>query len=235
MMGLFVPVVGWTPETGNDAFTKSLLHFDGTDASTTITDDNAGGSAKTWTAFGNAQLDTGITKFGTATLLLDGTGDYVSTPDHADLTVGSGDFTVDFWFNRAGGDGANRFLFCHGTGADAGTGLAANLTTGNVVRGYAGQVTPVLVVGTTAFTATGWHHVAFVRTGDILKLFIDGVQEGGDVAISGSVNDAANVLAVGRLGSANNFYFNGSIEEFRYSVGIARWVGNFTPPTRAYF
>src|SRR5262245_59897088 len=37
---------------GNDSFTKVMLHFNGTDASTTITDSNAGGSAHTWTAAG---------------------------------------------------------------------------------------------------------------------------------------------------------------------------------------
>jgi len=33
--------------TGNDSYTKVLLHMDGSDASTTFTDSNAGGSAHT--------------------------------------------------------------------------------------------------------------------------------------------------------------------------------------------
>ena len=83
---------------GNDGFTKVLLQFNGADASTTITDVNAGGSAHTWTANGNAQIDTAQSKFGGASLLCDGTGDYVTTPDHADFTLGSSDFTIDCWF-----------------------------------------------------------------------------------------------------------------------------------------
>ena len=75
------------------AFTKSLLHFDGADASTTFTDE----SGKTFTARGNAQLDTAQQKFGTASGLFDGTGDYIDTPDHADWFLGTGDFTIDFW------------------------------------------------------------------------------------------------------------------------------------------
>src|SRR5262245_47256258 len=58
---------------GNDTYTKVLLHFNGTDASTTITDDNSGGSAHTWTAAGNAQIDTADYKFGAASGLFDGT------------------------------------------------------------------------------------------------------------------------------------------------------------------
>jgi hypothetical protein len=84
---------------GNDAFTKILLHMDGTNGSTTFTDTNAGGSAHTWTANGNAQISTAQSKFGGASGLFDGTGDYITTPDHADYTLGSGDFTIDLWFN----------------------------------------------------------------------------------------------------------------------------------------
>lgn len=77
----------------DDSYTKALLHFNGIDTSTTFRDE----SGKTWTGGGTAQLDTAQKKLGTASLLLDGNSDYISTPDHADFDVGSGDFTIDFW------------------------------------------------------------------------------------------------------------------------------------------
>src|SRR3990167_8969973 len=76
-----------------DSYTKLLLHGDGSDASTTITDE----IGKTVTAVGNAQLDTAQKKFGTASILLDGTGDYATVPDSDDWNFGAGDFTIDFW------------------------------------------------------------------------------------------------------------------------------------------
>src|SRR5262245_32929117 len=88
-----------TVNEGNDTNCKVLLHFNGTDTATTITDSNAGGSAHTWTAAGNAQIDTAASKFGGASGLFDGTGDWVTTSDHADFTLGSGAFTIDLWFN----------------------------------------------------------------------------------------------------------------------------------------
>lgn len=224
---------------GNDGFTKVLLHFDGTDASTTITDSNAGGSAHTWTAIGNAQLDTGITKFGTATLLCDGTGDSVTAPDSADFTLGSGNFTIDTWFNRAGGDTTNRFMY--GQANSAGTG---GLTTWAKLDGANkivcdissnGTASAVSITSTTTFTAAGWHHLAFVRTGNTLKMFINGTQEGGDGSFASSVFDSSNSLGVGSLGELTTTTWFGSLDEFRLSVGIARWTANFTPPTAAYF
>ena len=223
---------------GNDTYTKILLHFNGSDAGTTITDDNAGGSAHTWTASGNAQLDTAITKFGTASLLCDGSGDYVSTPDHADFTLGSGDWTVDFWFNTNGtGLGTSRLLFGQAASDNLvqNTSIYSFLSSSNVLRARANvNTTAFTVSSSTTFIAAGWHHVAFVRSSNTLKLFIDGVQEGGDVAIAGTVNNVAYDFAVGRNGEVTAQTWNGSIDEFRLSVGIARWTTNFTPPTDEY-
>jgi hypothetical protein len=219
--------------SGNDSFTKILLPFDNTDASTTITDSNAGGSAHTWTAAGNAQIDTAQFKFGGSSLLCDGTGDWVTTADHADFTLGGGDWTVDFWFNcnAAGGTLEHICGQCDSTPTNASTSVRMNRTTGNFIQGIAcvgGSA--FTVTGTTQFTSTGWHHVAFVRTGDILRLFIDGVQEGGDVAITGTVNDSPEDFRVGAAGEVTTDPWTGWIDEFRLSVGVARWTAAFTPP-----
>ena len=48
-----------------------------------------------FTTEGNAQLSTAQAKFGTASLLLDGTDDYIETTTNLDLS--STDFTIDLW------------------------------------------------------------------------------------------------------------------------------------------
>jgi len=48
-----------------------------------------------FTAYNQAQLSTAQAKFGTASLLLDGTDDYVESNSNVDLS--SGDFTIDVW------------------------------------------------------------------------------------------------------------------------------------------
>jgi hypothetical protein len=228
-------------DSGNDRFTKVLLHFDGADASTTITDSNRGGSAHTWTAAGNAQIDTAQSKFGGASGLFDGTGDWITTPDSADFALGAGDWTVDLWFNcnAAGGTVERLAGQCDSTPTDASSSFRILRTAGNLIAAST-QVgsTSFAVTGTTQFTNavnTGWHHMAFVRTGDILRLFIDGVQEGGDVAITGTVNDSSNALRVGTTGEVTTDPWTGWIDEFRLSVGVARWTENFTPPSVGYY
>ena len=75
-----------------DIYTKSLLHFNGADASTTFTDE----SGKAWTASGHAQIDTAQSVFGGASGLFDGTDDYIYAADSDDWNLGTLDFTVDF-------------------------------------------------------------------------------------------------------------------------------------------
>lgn len=68
---------------------RSRLQFGGADGSTTFTDD----TGKTWTANGNAQIDTSL---GDQRGLFDGSGDYIQTADHADLDFGTGAFKIAF-------------------------------------------------------------------------------------------------------------------------------------------
>lgn len=222
--------------SGNDAYTTLLLHMNGTNASTTFTDSCAGASAHTFTASGSAQISTAQAKFGGASGLFNGTTDYASTPDSADFAMGSASFTVDLWFYRAGGDGTYRSLIGQTSAGSTDTSFSIGLHTTNVIRAAVTPdgVTPTVVFGTTTFMATGWHHVAFVRTGNVLKLFVDGTQEGGDVAFASSVRDSSSNLSVGRHGEYPGNYWNGYLDEIRISKGIARWVSNFTPPSAPY-
>lgn len=217
---------------GNDAFTNIMLHLEGANLGTTFADSNANSLAHTWTAH-SATTATGTFKFGSASLNCGSTG-WIDTPDSADFTLGAGDWTVDGWFNVQGGAGTVRRAFGQlntlGTIASVNGGLLA----GNVffLQPYNGAL--VLVTGTTAITSVGWHHYAGVRTGNILRLFVDGVQEGGDVAFTGTVTDSADTFSVGRAGAFTSNTWNGFIDEFRLSVGIARWTTNFTPPAAQY-
>jgi hypothetical protein len=211
---------GWDGE--NDAFTKLLLTCNGADGATSFPDSSP--AAHTVSANGNAQIDTARSKFGSfPTLLLDGSGDYLSSASHADWSFGTGDFTVDLWvrFNSVSGtqymvsveqSGAFTLLVESGTLRVARTGTANDLS-------YSWS------------PSTGvWYHVAVSRASNAMKLFVDGA-----VVASGTVssNYGQGVLGVGARANGSN-YFNGWMDEVRISKGIARWTANFTPYSRPY-
>jgi len=224
-----------TVGAGNDSFTKILLHMDGADASTTFTDSNAGGSAHTFTAAGNAQIDTADSKFGGASGLFDGTGDWISTPDHADYTLGSGDFTIDGWIKPNATGQLNLAGQCDSAGTfpnmawiilrNPSNHLNLQVSDGSAITG---------VTGSASVVTGSWYHFAAVRSGNSLLLFVNGILDG-TTAFSGTVHDSANNLRIGAAGEVTTSTWNGWIDEFRLSVGVARWTANFTPPNSPYF
>jgi hypothetical protein len=222
---------------GNDAYTVALLHMDGDDAGTTFTDSNFGGSAHTWTAAGNAQTDTAEKKFGASSGLFDGTGDAISTPAHADFNFSTGNWTLDLWFNRNGGNGTARTMFLSET-----TGFVKSvkilLSSGNAAQVIANypNLGDRTITGTTTFTATGWHHVEVVRNGDTMTLYVDGVSEGTPITgLTGeAVRNPTGPTWVGAGAGGGSDYWNGWLDEVRVSKGIARHTANFTPPSAAY-
>jgi hypothetical protein len=214
-------------------YTKSLLHMNGTDGSTTFTD-SATGEPHTWTAAGNAQIDTAQSKFGGASGLFDGNGDYIWSADSADWAFGDGNFTIDFWAKRTR-SGTNEWIFGQG-----GSSLQQywgmqwyndNYVYCNFRKADGGTVQ---LKSTITISDTNWHHYAYVRDGNTLRLFIDGVARGTANVTGQSQIDNPYKFVIGRVGEYNGYYFAGWVDEFRISKGIARWTSNFTPPTEEY-
>jgi hypothetical protein len=220
--------------TGSDPNTVLLLHMDGTDGSQTFVDSSV--AVHSVTARGNAQIDTTESKFGGASGLFDGSGDYLSIPDSADWVFGTGDFTVDFWVKR-NSIGIRQLIVGQlaSNGADGSASFIVEFRADNTVAvdfSISGTFQSFASTATIADTAN-WHHLALVRSGNTLYLYIDGTQAA-TRAVSTAMTDSSSSLSVGRAGDFNAYYFNGWIDELRISKGVARWTSNFTPPTSPY-
>ncbi len=220
---------------GNDEFTTFLSHMDGSDTSKVFTDVSIGGvdSPHTITSVGHAQLDTAQKKFGTASLLLDGTGDYITIPDSSDWAPGTGDFTIDFWvrFNVASG---NQGIILQGSGSNQ---WYLFKTTSSMQFLYKVGGTNVADYSTSSsfqFTANVWTHFAFVRNGSDALMFKDGIEFPlNETTPFGNLSDISAPLWFGRPADTNDS-LDGWVDEIRFSKGIARWTANFTPPTSEY-
>jgi hypothetical protein len=204
-----------------------LLHCDGADASTTFTDHSANGY--TVTATGNAQIDTAQSKFGGASCLLDGTGDYLSIADAAPLQMGSGDFTIECWvrFNSLAGSFTIFGKSVYATGGidliSDGTSLYFDMQT---TRGSVTLASLALSTGT-------WYHFACVRSGSSCVLYIDGVSKA-TLTSSANINSAVAFNIGSAAPNYSGFDLNGWIDDFRVTKGVARYTSAFTPPTAAF-
>jgi len=218
---------------GNDSYTVSLLHMNGVDASVVFTDGAFGGT-HTWTTYGNAQIDTAQSKFGGASGLFAGDGDYLSTPDSDDWYFAAGNFTIDFWVRFLALPNDYDYLVAQDDGsADYMWGIFRN-NSGNKLGFYAavGGVAKANYIMTNDWggVINTWYHIAVVRNGTSLNIYIDGVSQTLIEATVIGTNDLGNLaqpLYIGAFSAALH-YFNGWIDELRISKGIARWTANFS-------
>lgn len=221
---------------GNDAFTKILLHMDGSNGGTTFTDVNAGGSAHTWTPT-NATTSSLAAKFGPTSML--GSAGYITTPAHADFNIGTSDAAVDFWFNNNGVGSTGYGL----AGQQDSIGNLGSISFIVSRSGGSGVIQFIVVDGTvstqislqstTTFAGTSaWNHIALTKSGTSFRLFVNRVQEDTTKTLD-SVNASTRPLTIGRAGDAGAG-FSALIDEVRLSVGDSRWTTNGTPPTGPY-
>ena len=215
-----------------------MAHMDGTDASTTFIDSSV--SAKTLTANGNAQMDTAQKVFGTASGLLDGTGDFVSAADSDDWILDGGSdlntWTVDFRA-RYGNANADYGVVQHTTDNDNFWSIHKGATEIRFNARVAG-VTTVNISFSNTDAANTWFHFAVVKNGILgYMAFQDGTQIGVTTTDISLMGNFTGTLDIGRAWNADGSslkQYNGWFDEFRISKGIARWTADFTSPTEAY-
>ena len=189
---------------------------------------------------GNAQLNTSIKKFGTASAKFDETGDYLVVRNP--LLLSNGDFTIEgfVYFNSSPTDGQGLFVYDSAVmGNRAGYGPALGTYANSPYQGkwhsyYGTQATPGTgTQGNSEATpsATTWIHFAYVRTSGVIKIFIGGSQIGSDIAWTGNYI-ANDVLTIAGYYSTS-YLLNGYIDSYRVTLK-ARYTSNFTPPSEEF-
>jgi phage protein U len=184
---------------------------------------------KTVFAQGDAKLSTAIKKFGTASLALDGTGDYVTVPTQPDFQFGTDNFTIEGWFYRDT-TGVAVSLFDFRT--------AATQTAPWLYIGAGGSLLYVvnssnrISTGSGTIGAGSWFHIALSRSGTDTRLFVNGTQVGS--TYTDTNNYIQSPLTIGARYTGANEFFNGYIDDLRIVKGVAKYTTNFTAPTSAF-
>ncbi len=206
-----------------------LLHGEGADASTTFTDSSS--SPRTVTAVGNVQIDTAQFKYGTASMLFDGTGDYLTNDASAGFVMGTGDFTLEAWVRPASFASGRAIIDFRPTGVN-GLYPAVLLDT---TEGIYYVNSAVRINGAHGMVAGTWYHVAVCRVASVTKMFVNGVQIGSSYTDTNNYICGASRPVIGANGSSlATEPYNGHIDDLRVTKGVARYTANFTPPTAAF-
>ena len=226
----------WLLDTGATAPTdpyfanvQLLLHFDGTNGSTSFIDSSS--AARTVSVYsGSPVLTTSNLKFGSAGGSFPGSSAAITAGTGLDFT---GDFTIDCWLRYSNettvgqvlwsmsGGTSTTYFYCVKTnnGTNSGIGVACmNMTTVNTL--------------TYPMTAGNWYHISFVRSGSTGYVFIDGVLIQSN-AVSTDVPATSREFLIGDNTTVGNELV-GQIDDLRVTIGTARYTADFDVPTEAY-
>jgi hypothetical protein len=181
---------------------------------------------------GNAQVSTSVKKFGNASMYFDGSGDYLNQPSSPNFGL-SGNFTVEAWVyltaNIANAVGGYLTDFRGGSTNNFALGFIGN---GGVTKMYEfiGS-TGASTTGSATVTLNTWNHVAWVRNGSTVTMYLNGTANG--TMTSSFVQGSTNVTIASRYTGATE-YITGYIDDLRITNGVARYTTTFTPPTVAF-
>lgn len=210
-------VTGYKTVTGNAA--NVLLHYDGSNGSSTITD--YGSDALTWTASG-ATISTTQAKFAQS-LRLGSTSDYVQSSSANTVQASSASWTIDVWVWV---DNASLMLRACMDSDQHWQWLASGGTWYFAPQG-SGVSTGVSV------SANTWTHLKACCDGTTIYLFVNGTAAGTTSAVN--MGGASNTWCVGKIpGSGIVSSTTGYVDEFRVVFGVCENTSGFTPPAAPY-
>lgn len=221
----------------NFANVTVLMHFDGGNGSTVFTNN---GSAPTFSSFGGIAQSTTQVKFGSSSVFFPGTSANLSAAFDSRFDVMAVDYTVEaqvYLTALPGGSfaGAQGVATIYGIGNNTGvngnaclwgifssTQLVCAINNGNTYGYFTGS----------ALSTNTWYHIAFVRSGNTITAYVNGVQYGSSITDASTATFNNQVF----IGSYADSYgkLQGYIDELRVTKGYARYLTSFSPPTYAF-
>lgn len=212
------------------ATTVLLMHFNGTNNSTTFIDE----CGRTITRYGDAKISTTQSKFGGASGYFDGSSDYL-TSSSTSYSFGTGDFTIEAFVylltpDTPGSPSYNWDQVIFGS-TDYTPDFSFFIVNGDnrnlALWDQTTQHTSTDKVPIGVFT-----HVAVSRSGTTLRLFIDGV-----CSYTGTCSASFVLSGTAYIGGhfgMNNRWFKGYLDELQIIQGYAKYTANFVPATAPY-
>jgi hypothetical protein len=214
-----------------------LMHMDGANGSTSFPDVKGA----TFLAAGTPFLSTSTFISGTSAAYFNGTSDYLQTSSSTSFTgpysASALSFTVEFWMNpmayAAGGAGFEErtIMSSENTGGKGWritmdtSGIVWRSAFGAVNYGTSDRIVPV--------SLNTWTHFAVVFSNGMVTLYKDGVTAYGQNYPSMWPPALSDPLRIGaRYGASPMYYYKGYLDDIRITKGVARYSGNFTPPSR---
>jgi hypothetical protein len=155
----------------------------------------------------------------------------ISIPNSADVQMGTGDFTIEWFQYQLASSGSFQRIFS--IGSYPAQSIAVSQEGSDTSKAIYMWASGGVQQGVTRNLQGAWYHFAVTRASGSLRVFLGGTQIGTTAANSTNFNNAAQVLRIGNESTTSSgAAFNGYITNFHWVKGTALYTANFTPPTR---
>lgn len=207
------------------------LNFDG--EGTSVSD--SGPTGRAISVVGSATQSDTQSKFGGKSLYCPGSGSgvKVTTADNA-FDLKNNIWTIEMWVFPLSLQNAN-LAIVSGANLDGlgESGFKIYLSSDGKV--YAKYLSGAVTTQNLNYAANAWQHIAVVKPSSSysssISIYINGLYSGAGTPYSQFAASVGNGFGIG---FGNNWFgndhLNGYIDGFRFTTGVARYTGNFTPP-----
>lgn len=149
----------------------------------------------------------------------DGSGDYLSLPDNAAFTVGTGNLTIEAWIYVTSISQLYQGIMSGRVNTTNYPGLGLTIDNGQLLFTILNNGNGLIDSATVPLNQ--WVHVAGVRSGTNAALFVNGQRKASAV---NSENNTLNSMVIGRYYPlVDNYYFSGYISNARLLKGTAAY------------
>ncbi len=148
--------------------------------------------------------------------------------DPSEVDFGAGDFTIETWYkvndpnfdgfrglinkDEGAGSGNRQFLLSYDNNADG------NIKNLSFVYFTAGDNGAQLNTPANTITDSNWHHIAVVRNGNSLEIYVDGILEASGITVGahGTMFAATKTLGLGGNANIGGGWAQGQMDEVRF-------------------
>ena len=161
----------------------------------------------------------------------DGLGDWLTIPNNTGFAFGSGAFTVEMWVNISGSSGtvAN---YSNGQSSNSNFSWELYQVSSTTIQFSVLEGATQYSSSSASFSLNKWNHIACVRNGNTLTIYVNGVAGGTTANLTGVTvtEPAGSTLKLCSYGNGSD-YVTGYISNFRVVKGTAVYTTTFTPST----
>lgn len=204
-----------------------LLHCNGTNGSTTFTDQ----CGRTVTSSGDAQISTAQSVFGGASASFGGTG-FLTVTTHSSLQFGGGDFTIEGRVRLSSVASTMAIIDRRSALQARGLSIFFDTTGGNKLWFCVGDTSPAaweVAITSGTIVANTWYGFAFQKIGDVYTALVNGISIG-SVTWAGTPADDSTDWLIGSI-YGGNYKLAGNIDELRLTKSVGRYVADYSLAT----